>query len=57
MLIHIILVGVVTRNVVQTDIGPYVESISGLLVVAVSDAIPYGTKYFTVIKQIPLIRS
>jgi hypothetical protein len=34
-LFHIILIGVLTRNVVQTDIGPYVESISGLLLLAV----------------------
>jgi hypothetical protein len=35
MSIHIILVDVPTRKVVQTDIGPYVESISGPLLVAV----------------------
>jgi hypothetical protein len=35
LLFHIILIGVLTRNVVQTDIVPYVMSVAGLLLVAV----------------------
>lgn len=35
LLFHILLIGVLTRNVVQTDIVPYVMSVAGLLLVSV----------------------
>ena len=35
LLFHIILIGVLTGNVVQTDIVPYIASVAGLLLVAV----------------------
>jgi hypothetical protein len=44
LLFHIILIGVLTRNVVQTDIGPYVESVAGLLLVAVISMAVYFRK-------------
>jgi hypothetical protein len=47
MSINIILVGVLTKNVVQTDIGPYVESISGLLLLAVICMAVYFRKAIT----------
>ena len=44
LLFHIILIGVLTRNVVQTDIGPYVESVAGLLLVAIISMAVYFRK-------------
>jgi len=44
LLFHIILIGVLTRNIVQTDIGPYVESVAGLLLVAVISMAVYFRK-------------
>lgn len=35
LLFHVVLVGVMTRSVAQADIGPYMESIGGLLLVPI----------------------
>jgi hypothetical protein len=44
LLFHVVLIGVLTRNIVQADIVSYVESVAGLLLVAIISMAVYFRK-------------